>query len=109
MLALAKRRLEEAERKVEAVRRAIPRLQREILMYKGQVQRFATTVQSDVPMATASLDRMVRALEGYAALAPSEATDVPNVTMETGEAKSAATDPSAPPEPPPPVVEPEQR
>src|SRR4051812_40439931 len=51
-LAIAKRRLEEAQWKAEAVRRAIPKLQREILLYKGQAQRLATTVQSDVPLAT---------------------------------------------------------
>jgi hypothetical protein len=101
-LALAKRRLEEAEHKLEAVRRAIPRLKRELLLYKGQTQRLATTVQSEIPVAAASLDRMVRSLEGYTALAPSEADSPPAVAMETDEARSVAPDPApmTPPVPP---------
>lgn len=67
-VALAQRRLEEAEQKVAAIRRYIPRLQRELQLYKGSVQRFATTVQVDVPSAVHTLDRVTSKLEEYVAL-----------------------------------------
>src|SRR5947207_8735160 len=67
-LALAKHRLAEAEEKLQSVRKYIPRLQREIQVYKGSVQRFATTVQIDVPVAINQLSTMVMQLENYVAL-----------------------------------------
>ena len=68
-LQAALRKLQEAEEKVIAVKRYTQKLQKEILLYKGQVQRFATTVQSDVPVWAAKLDAMVGKLEEYVALA----------------------------------------
>lgn len=73
-VALAQRRLEEAETKLAAVRRYIPRLQREIQLYKGATQRFATTVQVDLPSAVHALDRITAKLEEYVALS-SETAD----------------------------------
>src|SRR5438105_1149889 len=67
-LRMAQKRLEEAEEKLKNVKRYTPRLQKEISIYKGGVQRLATTVSSDVPMAIGRLDRMVAAVEAYAAL-----------------------------------------
>ena len=46
------------------------RLQKEALLYKGQVQRFATNVSSDLPAAIAHLGALVQALEEYAAMNP---------------------------------------
>jgi hypothetical protein len=68
-LQAAHRALQEAEEKVVAVKRYTQKLQKEILIYKGQVQRFATTVQSDVPVWAAKLDAMIAKLEEYVALA----------------------------------------
>ncbi len=67
-LRMAQKRLEEAEEKLKNVKRYTPRLQKEISIYKGGVQRLATTVSSDIPMAVGRLDRMVAAVEAYAAL-----------------------------------------
>jgi hypothetical protein len=67
-LRMAQKRLEEADAKLKAVRRYTPKLQKEISMYKGGVQRLATTVSSDIPTAVGRLDRMVAALEAYAAM-----------------------------------------
>src|SRR5205085_8619935 len=44
MLRIAQKRLEEAEEKLKNVKRYIPRLQKEISIYKGGVQRLLTTV-----------------------------------------------------------------
>ena len=73
-LRIALARLEEAERKLAAVRRYAKKLPREIEVYKGTVQRFATTVQTDLPTAAGKLDAMIRKLEEYAALGPAAAT-----------------------------------
>lgn len=65
---LAKRRLEEANEKLALTKQYTRRLQKEIELYKGGVQRFSTSVQSEVPGAAAKLERMVTTLEGYVAL-----------------------------------------
>src|SRR4051812_47930744 len=67
-LRIAQKRLEEAEEKLKNVRRYIPRLQKEISIYKGGVQRLATNISSDIPMAISRLDKMTQALEAYASL-----------------------------------------
>jgi len=93
-LALAKRRLEEAEQKLANVRRYIPRLQKEIQTYKGSAQRFATTVQVDVPLAISQLSNMVAALESYVALTP-DAADVSAPPIETsGEVTTSQAPPT---------------
>ncbi len=69
-LAVAQRRYVEAEQKVVAVKKYANRLQKEILAYKGQVQRFSTTVQSDVPTAVARLDQISDILDRYVNLNP---------------------------------------
>ena len=73
-LAKAKRMKEHAEERLENVKRYTPRLQREIMLYKGQVQRFATFVAADIPGAAAKLDKMVETLEAYVNLAASDAS-----------------------------------
>ena len=90
-LAKAKRMKEVAEEKLENVRRHTPRLQREIMLYKGQVQRFATFVAADVPAAAAKLDKMVDALEAYVNLAAGDASTPAAVSQppaQTGEVTS---------------------
>ena len=67
-LRAAMKKEEEAVEKLKAVKRYIPRLQKEISLYKGGVQRLATTVSSDIPLAVSRLDKMTQALEAYASL-----------------------------------------
>jgi hypothetical protein len=90
---LAVQRLEEADRKLVNVRRHAQRLQKEILVYRGQVQRFASTIQLDVPMAMTHLESLVEALEAYVA------TEVPQPAAETsgvGVARGFAADDQLP-------------
>jgi hypothetical protein len=68
LLKIAQRRLEEAETKLKNVKRYTPRLQKEISIYKGGVQRLSTTVSADIPVAISRLDKMLAALQAYAAL-----------------------------------------
>jgi hypothetical protein len=73
-LAKARRMKEHAEQRLENVKRHTPRLAREIMLYKGQAQRFATFVAADIPAAAAKLDKMVDALDAYVNLAASDAS-----------------------------------
>jgi hypothetical protein len=68
-LAVAMRRFARGEEKYKAVMSHSRKLPKEILLYKGQVQRLATALQSDVPTAGAQLSRIVATLEAYAAVA----------------------------------------
>ena len=59
---------EEAEQKIVACKQWARRLQKEIMMYKGGVTRFTSTLGGDVPRALAQLEAMAGSLEQYAAL-----------------------------------------
>jgi hypothetical protein len=91
---LAKRRLEEAEEKFNNVKKYTRVLQREIQTYKGSVQRFATTVQSDLPVAVAMLDSHVTTLEQYVMLAPGDAQAASPVGSESAPPPAADTEES---------------
>jgi hypothetical protein len=84
-LAKARRMKETAEEKLEHVRRYTPRMQREIMLYKGQVQRLATFVAADLPTAAAKLDKMIQTLEQYLALQSTEATSQVSVSQPVAE------------------------
>jgi hypothetical protein len=57
--------LEQAQEKIEAVRRALPRLEKEGEMYRGGVARLSGTVSVEIPRAVALLDRLATTLEEY--------------------------------------------
>ena len=86
-LQLAQRRLAEAEQKVIAVKKYTQHLRREMMMYKGQVQRINTIVSGDIPQAAHDLEAIIQRLEAYAAgegvaapeMASSQATDQPSM------------------------------
>jgi hypothetical protein len=61
----AKRAEEEAVMKVGKIKQAIGVLRKESMLYKGRVMRYATAVQSDIPKAVHSLDRMLDDLDKY--------------------------------------------
>jgi hypothetical protein len=67
-LGVATKRLEEAEQKLVNTKRHSAKMQKELHMYKGAVQGFATVVAGDLPNAVASLDRMVAQLQAYLSL-----------------------------------------
>src|SRR5665213_4637479 len=68
-LANCLRRLAEADQKIANVKKWIRQLHKEAHMYKGSVQRLATTVSVDVPNAAAKILRMLTQVEAYLALA----------------------------------------
>lgn len=67
-LKVALRNLEEAQQKLAMVRKWSRVLPKEIEMYKGSVQRFATTVQSEIPVAASHLEKLSQKLEAYVAV-----------------------------------------
>lgn len=73
-LRIARQRLYEAERKVEQVRRWIPKLQHAIAEYHGQARPLADLATGDLARSLELLDRMVRALEGYVSTPPPRAS-----------------------------------
>jgi hypothetical protein len=107
-LAIAMKQLEEATRKLNNTRAWARRLAKEAALYKGSVQRFATTVQSGIPVAVSRLDQLVATLEQYLALsapsAPAAASAVGDdaASMARGEGltieqKTDDTQPANPP------------
>ncbi len=61
----AKRRLEEAEDKLETVHRWLPVVERAVSEYHGQARPFADIIEFDVQRSVDLLDRMIVALEEY--------------------------------------------
>jgi hypothetical protein len=92
-LAKAKRMKEIAEEKLENVRKHIPRLQREIMLYKGQAQRLATFLAADIPTAAAKLDKIVQTLESYLALTATDTTPLSPVTQPSDQVSSEVVPP----------------
>lgn len=60
-----KRRLEELQRKQEAVRKWAPRWEREAMMYKSTCRPLTEYVQSTLPRAIERLEKMAVAIEDY--------------------------------------------
>ncbi len=92
-LQLAQRRLAEAEQKVLAVKKYTQHLRREMMMYKGQVQRITTVVMADIPQAAHDLETIIQRLEAYATgegittpeMARSQADDQPSMRRAPSE------------------------
>ncbi|MCH2144375.1 MAG: hypothetical protein MK082_04415 [Phycisphaerales bacterium] len=61
----AKKRLRNAEDRHRACRRWRNRLEQEYAIYKGHVQGLSTVAERNVPVALATLDRMLQNLEAY--------------------------------------------
>ena len=64
-LQIAMRKLAEAEQKLVLVKRWSIQLQKETELYKGGVQRFASSVQTELPRAAAHLDGLMGNIENY--------------------------------------------
>ncbi len=81
-VAVARRRLEIAQQKAIETKKWVGRMQKEILLYKGQVMRLVTAASTDIPAAAAQLNNYVLTLEQYAAV-PVEAGS--SAAMAAGE------------------------
>lgn len=72
-LAIAERRLREAEAKLARTRSWLLQIEKQQSDYRGGVQGLASAIDADIPNARARLDKMIDSLETYIALAPPEA------------------------------------
>ena len=81
-LEAAKRRLQVAQEKVEAVRHWSQAIERAVNEYHGGCTQFTSWLEGDLPKALAALDRMTEALESYVAMATSEESAAPEETVE---------------------------
>ncbi len=71
-LAIAERRLHEAESKLARTRSWILQIEKLQSDYRGGVQSLVSAIDADIPNARARLDKMIDSLEDYIALAPPE-------------------------------------
>ena len=91
----AQRRLQEAEARVELVRRWQQTLPQAILEYQGPARQLAGFLDTDLKKALVVLDNKISALEAYAAVAlPSEPTGEAKAASE--QSASASPDSSSP-------------
>lgn len=91
----AKKLLEEAHTKFAACKVWSRKLEKVVQDYKGIVQRLATTVQSQLPVAAARLEAGILKLEEYVAMGtPSEQVSTAAVGSDTGGAAGAESLPS---------------
>ena len=67
MVNKAQMNLDEAQQKMAATKQWAKRLQKEAIMYKGQLQRFQTTVSSDIPAAVSHLGALIHTIQEYEA------------------------------------------
>jgi hypothetical protein len=89
----AMKHLDDAEQKLAMVKKWKGRLQKEMDLYKGSVQGFATAIEADVPVAVATLDKALKRLEAYVALkAPELAPRPAPAEPEGGMARAAEID-----------------
>ena len=84
----AKRALDIAHQKLAACRNWKRKLEKEIQNYRGTVQRFATTVQADLPVVAAKLQNGIIQLERYVSMGvPIEQT---STAVEAGASAGAS-------------------
>ena len=72
-LKIAMQKLAAAQAKHALVKRWTRQLQKEIELYKGGVQRFSTSVFSDIPTAAAHLEALAAKLDAYLSVQPAVA------------------------------------
>lgn len=102
----AKRRLKEAEEKVEKVREWVRVLEQEISEYRGPAQQLSTMLEGQLPTAFALLDRKIEILDSYAEVPLSATTSYEAAASSAGAAAAearavAAERPAEEAEPPP--------
>ena len=80
-VAVAQRRFDEAEDKLNKVSRWIPELERESYICRGALQSLSNFVQIDIPNKRAEIDEMIYALEAYVNL-PSSSVAAPEASVQ---------------------------
>jgi hypothetical protein len=86
-----------AEEKLANTRKHARQLPREQLLYRGGVQRLSTLLSVDMPVAIATLDRIVAQLEAYTSAAPTMAESEAGSDASEGSMRRAVDDPAGGP------------
>jgi len=89
--------VEQAEQKIEAVRKWLPRLEKEAEMYRSGVSRLGGALTVEVPRAVGLLDRLAATLEQYVQL-EAPAGSVPESTPDALSGESMARGGDMPPQ-----------
>jgi hypothetical protein len=98
VLAKCLRAVEEAEFKIAAVKKAIPKLEKEAGIYRGGVSRLMGDMTVEIPRAITLLDRLAGSLEAYVQIAaPSAGVAGGTETATGGETMARGGDLSEPP------------
>jgi hypothetical protein len=92
-LRIAQRRLEEAEDKVQRIKRWIPVFEHAIAEYHSASQPLGDRLTGALLKSLLVLDRMVASLEQYLATAPPETPEIPIPGTATGPAATVSTAP----------------
>ncbi|MBL9125363.1 MAG: hypothetical protein JNG90_17125 [Planctomycetaceae bacterium] len=100
LVALAKERLEVAERKLAAVRHWVVVVRQAIIDYHARAEPLATAVSADIPRGATELLRTVARLHAYLAAAPPTAAPPEPAAATVPLAGPAARLPAQPAEPP---------
>jgi hypothetical protein len=116
ILRVAQRRVEEAEKKLETIKKWIPALQHAISEYQGRARPFGDSLGGEVQRSIELLAKMTTALDAYIAMAPpsmpsrespSGASTTDATAASTAPAGSVARpEPEPEPSPPPSDAEP---
>ena len=83
-LAIARRRLEEAEQKIKAVKAWAQRIEKERTVYKGLTGPIRSLLGSDLPRGVRELDGMLASLEAYVSLETPLGADAPAARPRAG-------------------------
>jgi hypothetical protein len=98
-VAVAQRRLEEAQQKFEAGKRWIPQIERESYNFKGMVQGLAGALELEIPNARARIDGMIESLQAYFDTAPASALTAGEKTQPAGDMRRPEPDEIEDPDP----------
>ena len=88
-LARCKRRVEEAQQKIQNCRRGKTELSRQAVLFHGALQRLGSRVDGDIPRACAQLEALASQLDAYIGVrAPAVAAEAEGARGEAGMARS---------------------
>ena len=89
---LAKRRLSFCEDQVKVVKRWILAVRQELNEFEGQAAKMTSILDSDIPRAVTTLERMLRALDKYAGGNLIDGVDVGARSVSSGQSTSQPAD-----------------
>lgn len=93
----AVKRLEEAEHKIQRIRHWSRAMEREAMLFRGQLQQLDRTLDADLPRAMAQIDRLLDSLDAYMRIKPTAAAPALDAANSLGTSASRSPDETAQP------------